>query len=137
MREEPANKPSAACHGAIWIILQQNTASAHPISQSAAHAFNKIAGRMLEHLASLVCASISARASAFASLGCQIRLADKRGAIKAACSPLPLAISSNVPLLGNRRFNTAKIGSRLRKAAGEWRTRSVMAGHYIEGQQCD
>jgi hypothetical protein len=43
----------------------------------------------------------------------------------ATCSPVPLAISSTVPVTGRQRRSTAAIGSRLRSAEGEDR-RSFM-----------
>ena len=42
-----------------------------------------------------------------------------RSAKYAACSPVPLAISSTVPCAGRTRRSTARIGSRLRATAGD------------------
>src|SRR5271154_1534960 len=105
MRDEPANRPSAALHGAKWIMLQQNTASAYGIGHFASDAFKTIAGQMRELRAPLVWASMSVRASTLASLGCHTRSLGSLGAMNAACSPVPLAISSSIPVFGSAPFS--------------------------------
>ncbi len=63
------------------------------------------------------CAAMFTSASASRSVGCHVNLGSAL-AKWTACSPVPLAISSTVPVAGSTRRNTARIGSRLRCVAG-------------------
>ncbi len=104
--------------GAIWIMLMHNTASACGTGQVDDAASSARAGRILA--SGPAQASILARLSATGSVGCQTS-SGKAAAKCITCSPVPLAISSTVPVDGRQLFSTSRMGSRLRAADGEKR----------------
>ena len=95
-------RPTAAAHGAIWIMLMQRTTFADWRGQTSDAASRAIAGRMLWSPRAADQASILARAAGSGSLGWNMR----PGLLLAKCemcSPVPLATSRTRPREGRWR----------------------------------
>src|SRR6266702_4879402 len=120
-RPAPPISACADAHGEIWIMLMQTIAAAASMPHDASRTSSASGGRTLASPLCAVHAAIDARASSSRSLGCQTRCGSA-AAKWIACWPVPLAISSTVPVAGRTRSRTARIGSRLRSAEGAcWR----------------
>ena len=117
VRAAPANRPSVASHGEMWIMFAQNTASAAATGHAGAVTSSASGARRLGSAASSRHAAMLASAAGSASVGCHARCGRWR-AKYTACSPVPLASSSTTPAAGRCRASTSRIGSRLRAVAG-------------------
>ena len=78
-RAAPLTRPTAASHGAMWIMLKQRTTSAPAMGQGCAVASSASAGRMFGRPEAAVQASMLARAA-------RVRVARLKHDLRPACA---------------------------------------------------